>query len=59
MGDILWVSKHLMFICNADVNATFFFLTKYISLYFFFTVMSDKIKMVDYMLSLISYIIKL
>lgn len=36
MGDILRVSKHLMFMCQADVSATFFFsLTKYISLYFF------------------------
>lgn len=35
MGDILRVSKHLMFMSKADVSATFFFLTKYISLYFF------------------------
>lgn len=35
MGDILWVSKHLMFICNADVNATFFFSNKvYFTVFF-------------------------
>lgn len=33
MGDILWVSKHLMFICKADVSATFL-KTKSISLFF-------------------------
>lgn len=42
MGDILWVSKHLMFICKADISATFF-LTKYISLFcFVFIVMAEK-----------------
>lgn len=53
MGDILWVSKHLMFICKADVSTIFFL--KYISLFLFcfvFTIVkADKIKMVDSMLS--------
>lgn len=59
MGDILWVSKHLMFICKADVSATFFFKQSIFHCIFFFIVMANKIKMVDYMLSPIWYKMKL
>lgn len=36
MGDILWISKHLTFICKADVSATFFFNKVYFKVLGFF-----------------------
>lgn len=45
MGDILWVSKHLTFICKADVSATFFFFNKAyftVLFHFVFIVMAEK-----------------